>query len=175
MPRVRRGATQRDYRLLYYKFFRFPENPEPRHFSSKFSPRCAWQGVCTTQDIVKIFPALRAAWSRLQRLQAVRQTTNGRLQTTRLLDFRDSESWPYFKLVCRQRTICSCSLLTSFRCSCILQMFIVCSLIFCKFCLNPIQIAFVYIFFTEFSTEFCRTCGESRIIAESQCIISRNF
>ena len=30
VPRVRRGATQRDYRLLYYKFSRFPENPELR-------------------------------------------------------------------------------------------------------------------------------------------------
>ena len=35
VSRVRRGATQRDYRLLYYKVFRFPENPEPRHFFLK--------------------------------------------------------------------------------------------------------------------------------------------
>ena len=59
VSRVRRGATQRDYRLLYYKFFRFPENREPRHFSLKISPRCARQRVYTIQHIVKSF--LRAA------------------------------------------------------------------------------------------------------------------
>ena len=80
VSRVRRGATQRDYRLLYYKFFRFPENPEPRHFSSRFSSRCARQGVYTIQ--------------RLQRLQAVRQTTT--YYTTSLADSRKIQSHGIF-------------------------------------------------------------------------------
>ena len=55
----------------------------------------------------------------------VRQTTNQRapamltsLQTTRLFDFTNSEIWPSRKLVCRLRSTCSCSLVTSFPSSC---------------------------------------------------------
>ena len=78
---MRRGATQRDYRLLDYTFFRFPENPVPRHFSSKFSPRCARLGV-DYKDY----------------------KLSARLQTTVLLDFTNSEIWPSRKVVCRLRT-----------------------------------------------------------------------
>ena len=49
---------------------------------------------------------------------SIRQTINGILQTTRLVDFTNSEIWPPRKLACRLRTTCSCSLVTSLRGSC---------------------------------------------------------
>ena len=63
VSQVRRGPTQRDYRLVYYKFSRFSENPElyPKIF---FALRAAWstEYIYSTYT-VKNLSALRAAWS----------------------------------------------------------------------------------------------------------------
>ena len=89
--------------------------------------------VCTIHSMYYKFYPRCAAWSRWDIVymgRLVRQTTNQRapamltsLQTTRLLDFTNSEIWLSRKLVCRLRTTCSCSLVTSLVCSCVLQVY----------------------------------------------------
>ena len=101
------------------------ENPEPRRLYPKiFSAlRAAWTRTYTIYSK----KVLRAARGWEYRVYSIRQKFSPRcarvtsLQTTRQLDFTDSEIWPSPKLVCRLRSTCSCSLVTSFPGSCTLH------------------------------------------------------